>query len=497
MNPIMPHSLADLLAGAGSTVVNGDSGVSISSISVDSRRVEPGALFVCLRGTRDDGHAHAAEAVAAGAAAVLAERTLDSDGAPLAIVSDTLAALSGIAARMYTRPSRSLTIVGVTGTNGKTTTTHFIEAIAAKAGTPFGLVGTLGARLAGRFEIESAHTTPFSHDLQRILARFRDAGAKGAVLEVSSHALMLHRVDDIDFDVATFTNLTSDHLDFHASAGEYRAAKRRLFELAARKTAKGTGVGVFNADDAASIEFAGAIGRSVTYSLDAARADFRATNVSFGPEQTTFEVKSLRPAPFSIRLPGAFNVANAMAALATAAVLDFDVEAIAEGLDSVREVPGRMMRVAADGITVFVDYAHTPDGLTRALEAARSACAGRLICVFGCGGDRDPYKRPVMGAIARRMSDVAIVTSDNPRFEDPARIIADVLAGVTDERGGDYESIPDREAAIERGIALAKPGDVVVIAGKGHEAYQLVRGERLPFSDVDAATAALRKRAVC
>ena len=486
----MPKSLAHLLAGAGESSLTGNHDVIISSIAVDSRRAEPGALFVCLRGTRADGHDHAAEAVERGASVVLAEREVAvAPHTTVVRVPDALAALSPIAAMFYDRPSEALTIVGVTGTNGKTTTTHFIEAIAHAAGRRFGLVGTLGARLRGAIDQPLENTTPFAHELQALLAAFRDAGADGAVLEVSSHALELHRVDDVAFDVATFTNLTQDHLDFHGTFDRYRDAKRRLFEM----TQRNGGVAVVNVDDAAGPGYAGVVRRRITFGVGNPEATLNATDVECTTSGSTFSVLAVRPTRFAIALGGPFNVANAMAAIATAVALDIEVEAIAEGLAAVREVPGRMTAIEAGGINVYVDYAHTPDGLENVLRATRALTGGRLICVFGCGGDRDRLKRPMMGRIARRLSDVAIVTSDNPRFEDPARIIDDIVAGMQDVAGGTFDVVADRAQAIERGISAARAGDVVVVAGKGHEAYQLIRGERVPFSDIDIARRALTK----
>lgn len=494
MNPQMPKTLAQLLAGAGHSSTIGIPDVIISSIAVDSRRVEPGALFVCLRGSRADGHDFAARAVQQGAAAVLAERRLELPAsATLVLVEDALAALSPIAAAMENRPSESLTVIGVTGTNGKTTTTHYIEAIAQAAGKPFGIVGTLGARLRGGFDAALEHTTPFAHELQRLLARFRDAGAHGAILEISSHALSLHRVDDIEFDVATFTNLTQDHLDFHESFDAYRDAKRKLFDMIARQPTKGPGVAVLNLDDPEGAALADRLKRRVTFGVENAAAQIDASNVRLGTQGSSFTVKAVRPVPFEIFLPGAFNVSNAMAAIATGTALDFDVETIAEGLRGVKSVPGRMMPVATGDVAVYVDYAHTPDGLRKVLEAARPLAKGRLLCVFGCGGDRDPFKRPAMGRIARELSDLTIVTSDNPRFEDPKKIVADILTGIDAAEGGAYEVVLDRAEAIDRAIGFARPGDVVVVAGKGHEAYQLVRGDRIPFSDEAVAKAALAK----
>jgi UDP-N-acetylmuramoyl-L-alanyl-D-glutamate--2,6-diaminopimelate ligase len=466
--------------------------VLITSISIDSRRIERGALFACLRGLRDDGHAHAAGAVAAGASAVLAERELDIGTVPLVVVPSVLAALSPIAAQLWANPSHVLTCVGVTGTNGKTTTTHIVETIARSAGRPFGLIGTLGARLNDKFSVDLEHTTPYAHDLQALLARFRAAGAAGAVLEVSSHALAMHRVDDVEFDVVALTNITHDHLDFHGNFEEYARTKRRLFELAQANRAKRPAACVLNLDDAEGRRLAAELPSALTYGVNSSDATLRAVDVELFADGSRFLVPALRPAPFTMRLPGPFNVANAMAAIAIATALDIDVEAIADGLLSTATVPGRMTQVPAERIGVYVDYAHTPDGLRNVLQAARALTQHRVLCVFGCGGDRDPLKRPVMGRIARELADHVVLTSDNPRFEDPQSIIADVLAGMGGD-GATYTVMPDRAAAIENAIALAEPGDVVVIAGKGHEAYQLVRGERLPFSDVTTAQAAIRK----
>ena len=492
MTTPLPVLLRRLLTGVSDARVTGDSDVLISSITIDSRKLERGALFACLRGLRDDGHAHVREAVARGAAAVLAERETETAGAPLVVVPDVLAALSPIAAELWAHPSRGLTCVGVTGTNGKTTTTHLFEAIAAAAGKQFGLVGTLGARLGGRFSVDLAHTTPYAHDLQELLARFRGAGAAGAVLEISSHALTMHRVDDVEFDVAALTNITHDHLDFHGSFEEYASSKRRLFELARAYGDKACASLVLNLDDAQGRRLATELPDALTYGIASSDAALRATNVELFADGSRFQVEALRSEPFVMRLPGPFNVANAMTAIACARALGLTPSAIADGLLSVSGVPGRMTQVPAERIGVYVDYAHTPDGLRNVLSAARSLTEKRVVCVFGCGGDRDPLKRPVMGRIARQLADHVVVTTDNPRFEDPMRIINDVLAGMQGD-GASYDVVPDRGEAIERAIAEADPGDVIIIAGKGHEAYQLIRGQQLPFSDVIAAEAAIRK----
>jgi UDP-N-acetylmuramoyl-L-alanyl-D-glutamate--2,6-diaminopimelate ligase len=493
MTPATATTLEELFEGSPATV-HGDPTLVVSSLATDSRRVQPGALFFCLRGQHADGHAFARQALAAGAAGIVADRDLALSDTTTVIVPDPLAALSKVSTHFYGDPSSNLTVVGVTGTNGKTTTTYFIEAIARAAGERFGVIGTLGARLGLEPVEDLLNTTPFAHDVQRLLAQFRDGGARGAVLEVSSHALELHRVDDVRFEVTVLTNLTHDHLDFHGSFEAYRAAKRRLFSSAMGKHGNRP-VAIVSLDDAegralASIVRTGRDARLLTYGVNNAEALLDATEVSHSRGGSRFWVRSLRPAPFSIRLPGAFNVANAMAALAAACALDIDCEAIAEGLESLEAVPGRMVAVPAGEIGVYVDYAHTPDGLEQVLRTARALTFGRLVCVFGCGGDRDAAKRPRMGRIAQDLCDHVIVTTDNPRHEEPQAIVLDILTGM-DESQDRHEVVMDRAAAIARAIELARPGDSVVIAGKGHENYQIIGDERHPFSDAEVAGAAI------
>lgn len=493
MAPVTAEPLERLFEGV-PVEIRGNPQASVSSISTDSRRLRPGALFFALRGQRKDGHNFVSDAVAAGAAGVVIEReTVVPEGVAVVVVPDTLAALSKVAARFYDEPSSHLVTVGVTGTNGKTTTTYFIEAIARAAGQQFGVIGTLGARLGSVTTEQLDNTTPFAQDVQRILAEFKEAGALGAVLEVSSHALELHRVDDIAFDIAVLTNITQDHLDFHKTFDSYRAAKRKLFAREAGKNGKPP-VAILNADDPEGRSLASTLDRRLTYGVENPDALLNATQVSMGATGSRFMVSALRPAPFSIRLPGAFNIANAMAALGAACALDYDVEAIAQGLESVTEVPGRLISVPAGEIGVYVDYAHTPDGLEHILRATRALTRGKLICVFGCGGNRDAAKRPRMGRIAEEYADRVVVTTDNPRHEQPQAIVDDILSGMQAPHAA--ETVPDRAAAIARAIALAQAGDAVVIAGKGHEQYQIFGDERRPFSDVSAARAALERSGV-
>ncbi len=492
MQPITGESLQRVLAHV-PVRIKGNANVAITSIAVDSRSVRPGALFFCLTGQHCDGHDFAAAAVAAGAVAVVAGQDVAlPPNIPVAIVADPLATLSKVAAVFYGNPSDHLVMIGVTGTNGKTTVTHFVEAIARAAGQRLGVIGTLGARLGEQRCEQLTNTTPFAHDVQRLLAQFRDAGADGVVLEVSSHALELHRVDDVHFDVAVLTNLTQDHLDFHASFEHYRDAKRKLFAAAAGRDGQPP-VAVLNADDEEGRALAGMLQRRLTYGLNNPGALLDASDVSMTARGSTFSVKALRPAPFFIRLPGAFNVANAMAALAVGVARDYDVEAIAEGLESVTHVAGRLISIPAGDIGVYIDYAHTPDGMEKVLRTVRGLTQGRLFCVFGCGGNRDAAKRPRMGRIAQELADRVIVTSDNPRHEDPQTIINDILAGIDANNAGGCEVIADRATAIAHAIEQASPGDAILIAGKGHEDYQIFGDERRPFSDEDTARAALAR----
>ena len=486
-------------------------------ISVDSRRVAPGDVFVCLRGVHVDGHDYVAEAVRRGAAVVVSERPLSLPaGVESIVVADAHAALSSLAAAHVGYPSRALRCVGVTGTNGKTTTAYLVQAILAEAGVPCAVIGTLGARFADRsWALEN--TTPLALDLQELLAEVRAAGAHAVVMEVSSHALALHRADDVEFDVAGFTNLTQDHLDFHGTLEAYAAAKRVLFtELLARsprqpERVKAPGAAVLNVDDAvvrAWLAQEWPVAETLRYGFSPENAaDVRAEEVALHGEQTRFLLRHhAASVPVTLSLPGRFNVSNALCAAGCGVALGLDLETIARGLGRVRQVPGRMMRVAppqgmagADALpAVIVDYAHTPDGLSNVLEAVRPATRGRLIVVFGAGGDRDRGKRPLMGAAAAERADVLYVTSDNPRTEDPQSIVDDVMEGVTQARARgarcEVTAIVDRAAAIGAAIGAAGPHDVVVIAGKGHEEYQVVGEERHPFSDAVVARTAMEDR---
>jgi UDP-N-acetylmuramoyl-L-alanyl-D-glutamate--2,6-diaminopimelate ligase len=483
--PLVPHRprpLSELVVAYPPHEVRGDASVGVSDVVVRSSDARAGVLFACIHGAHADGHDFAADAVARGASALLVERFLDL-GVPQVRVSSVRAAIGPIAAEAFGRPAEAMTVVGVTGTNGKTTTTYLLESVFVAAGRTAGVIGTTGVRVDGR-ATPFPRTTPEAPDLQRLLAGMRDAGVDAVAMEVSSHGLDQHRVDGVRFACGVFTNLSQDHLDYHASMRDYLAAKARLFgpEL--------SDAGVVNADspEGRSIAERAAI-RTITYAVDHA-ADVRATNVVTDADGIRFRVGATAIAS---RLRGRFNVENCLAAFAAARVVAIDDDVAAEGIAALRGVPGRLETVEeGQDFLVVVDYAHTPDGIANVLRAARSLARGRLIIVFGCGGDRDRAKRPHMGRAATSMADLTILTSDNPRSEDPRAIIAEIEPGAR-EGGGTYEVEPDRRAAIGRAMSVARPGDVVVVAGKGHEAGQEFADRTVPFDDRVVAAEILRE----
>ncbi|MGP6158842.1 MAG: UDP-N-acetylmuramoyl-L-alanyl-D-glutamate--2,6-diaminopimelate ligase [Vulcanimicrobiaceae bacterium] len=487
-SPPRAVGLAQLVAALTEGCVDGPLGRPISGIADDSRAVREGSLFVALRGERVDGHDFVAEAVARGAAAIVVDAAYAGAHAlpagPTAIVvADTRAAASHLAAAFFDHPSATLRVAGVTGTNGKTTTVTLACAVLCEAGIPAGSIGTLGARL-GETVWPLGNTTPLALQLQSLLAEMRERGAAAVAMEVSSHALALERVADVDFAVGVLTNVTRDHLDFHGTFEAYAAAKRRLLAGAARA--------VLNADDplgarwAAELESQGR--RPVTYGLSQGAA-VRAEGLELRAAGSRFAVDGSR---FELGLPGRFNVSNALAVLCVARELGVPDATSARAMAGFDAVPGRMEHLCGGGIDVLVDYAHTPDALDSVLRAAREGAAGELAIVFGCGGDRDRGKRPEMGRIARALADRVVVTSDNPRREEPRAIVEAIVAGIDDRRGVSIEL--DRRTAIRRAIAEARPGDVVVVAGKGHEAYQIVGDQVLPFDDRAEVRAALAAR---
>jgi UDP-N-acetylmuramoyl-L-alanyl-D-glutamate--2,6-diaminopimelate ligase len=515
--------------------------VEIAGLAHDSRRVTPGALFFCVPGRHSDGHDYARRALAAGAAALVVERPLGL-GAPEVVVGSARAAMGPIAARFYRDPTATLRVVGVTGTNGKTTTAFLLRALLQASGQRCGLLGTVKSVVGGR-ERPAAHTTPEAIDLQADFRAMLDGGERACAMEVSSHALELGRVEGVRFAAAIFTNLTQDHLDFHRGMEEYFQAKRRLF-----RGVRPPRVSVVNVADPYGRRLAAEIDGVVTFAVDATdrppptstpvrveapvgvgaiarpdgsiveRAAYRATDLDCDARGCRFTLHTPAGArAVALGLPGRFNVANALGALAAAHALGGDLDTLVGALERGVRVPGRLEPVdEGQRFAVLVDYAHTPDSLENVLRAARElidaggrdrvalrpegACAradGRVVCVFGAGGDRDRGKRPLMGEAAARLADVVVVTSDNPRSEDPDAIVAEILAGAArasrPAEASPVQAVTDRRAAIERAIAAARPGDVVVIAGKGHEQGQeLVGGRKVPFDDVTVAREALR-----
>ena len=481
----------DFLAAPVGGEIRGDGETTVSDVVADTRRVRAGALFCCVPGSRVDGHDLAAEALASGAAALLVERPLDLD-APQLLVPSVRAALAPLSDAFFGSPSRRMDLVGVTGTNGKTTTTYMLEAIFGAAGLVPGVIGTVSVRIGER-TLPVVHTTPEAPDLQRLLAEMADGGVQAAAMEVSSHGLALGRVDATRFRAAIFTNLTQDHLDFHRDLEDYYQAKRRLF------TPAFTGLGIVNVDDPYGRRLAGEAregGVEVVTTGTASHADWRAVDLRAALDGTSFTVEG--PAgsrAVRLALAGHFNVANALGALAAAAALGIAPDTAVAGLEGLAGVPGRFERVdAGQGFTVLVDYSHTPDSLENALRAARATSGGRVLVVFGCGGDRDRAKRPLMGEIAGKLADYTVVTSDNPRSERPAAIVAQIADGVRRSAGADRFVVEvDRRAAIRRALAMAGAGDVVLIAGKGHEQGQEFEdGRKIPFDDRVVAAEELR-----
>jgi len=483
--------------------VRGDTSVEISDLAYDSRHVGPGTLFFCVTGLSRDGHEFAGGAVEAGAAALVVERPLEL-GVPEVQVAEARAAMAPLAAAFWGDPTEDLTVIGVTGTNGKTTTAFLVRHLLEDAGRRCGLLGTIQRVVGGEVE-EVERTTPEAIDLQATFRRMAEAGDEACVLEVSSHALVLHRADAIRFDLKVFTNLTQDHLDFHEGMEDYFAAKRLLFtaEGGAPTIELEGGVSVVNVDDPYGRRLAeelaeGPSGDRVTFSPGGGEADLSAREVAFDAGGSTFTCLSPAGA-LEVRtpLPGDFNVANALAALAVAQALGLDLRRAGAALASAGQVPGRFESIdEGQPFAVLVDYAHTPEALQNVLEAARRITQRRVISVFGAGGDRDREKRPLMGRAGAELSDLAIVTSDNPRSEQPEAIIEEIVAGIDSALVGEGQVVvePDRRAAIARALEAAERDDTVVIAGKGHEQGQeFERGRKIPFDDRDVAREELRR----
>jgi UDP-N-acetylmuramoyl-L-alanyl-D-glutamate--2,6-diaminopimelate ligase len=497
--------LAELIRGFDAERVTGDAAVEVADLAYDSREVGQGSLFFCVPGGTVDGHEFGPAAVAAGAVGLVVERELDLDVAQV-VVGDARAAMAPLAGRFWGDPTAELRVAGVTGTNGKTTTAFLLREVLESAGTSCGLLGTV-KQVVGGVEEGVERTTPEAIDLQATFRRMLDRGDRACAMEVSSHALALHRADAIHFELALFTNLTQDHLDFHADMEDYFLSKRRLFEAGPKRA-------IFNLDDPYGRRLADEFENEnelecITFSAEGREANVIARGVEFDAAGARFEIvealggerisegSRVHPPAGAVlvrtRLPGRFNVANALGAFVAATALGVPPDTAAAALAEAPAPPGRMEPIdEGQPFGVLVDYAHTPDSLENVLRAARQLTGGRVISVFGAGGDRDRDKRPKMGRAGAEGSDLAIVTSDNPRSEDPEAIIAEILAGVGDEGGVEVEA--DRQAAIALALSRARPGDTVVIAGKGHEQGQEFEGGRkVPFDDREVAREELRK----
>jgi UDP-N-acetylmuramoyl-L-alanyl-D-glutamate--2,6-diaminopimelate ligase len=487
------RSLEALPSLLGALAVTGALRGEWSRVEHDSRRVKAGDLFVAVSGLHADGHAFVATAARRGAAAAIVEREVPEADLPQIRVSSARRALACLAAEESGHPSREMVMVGVTGTNGKTTTAHLVRGALEERGDRVGFIGTVGYEF-GAERLPAPHTTPEAPDLERLLRSFRDRGATAVAMEVSSHALALERTYGVAFDVGVFTNLTQDHLDFHGTLDSYREAKARLFRAESRGDRTKRFVGAINMDDEAGVWIRSHCdGDVMGYGMSSA-AEVRAEEVVLDPAGTRLRIRQGNASyTVSLRLRGEFNAMNALAAFAACRALDVPPETIAKGLAAVAAVPGRLEPVErGQPFQVLVDYAHTPDALRRALEAVRGFGPRRLRCVFGCGGDRDRGKRPLMGAVAARLADDVILTSDNPRSEDPTAILAEIERGT----GGatHVRTIADRAEAIRAGIEACGPGDALLIAGKGHETYQIVGTRTLPFDDREEARRALEGR---
>jgi UDP-N-acetylmuramoyl-L-alanyl-D-glutamate--2,6-diaminopimelate ligase len=500
-------TLGELVAGARSlgpgaadvVLRSGAAARRVTSVVHDSRAASSGAVFVAIRGQRADGATFARQATLRGAVAIVAETPPPADVTlPWLPTADARVALADLAAICYGHPSEQLTLVGVTGTNGKTTTTYLLASVFDAAGLPCGRIGTVTFKV-GDEERDASHTTPEASEVQRLLREMVDRGCKACAVEVSSHALVLHRVDHVRFVAAIFTNLTRDHLDFHHDMTQYFEAKRQLFTMLPPGAPA-----IVNADDPRGVTIAHGVPRVVTYGIDRP-ADVRAVSVHASLEGLAFDVETPQ-GRLAIRSPlvGRPNVYNILSVVAAAGALGLPASAIESGIARLDRVPGRFQVVSepSDDVRVVVDYAHTDDALKNLLETARPLTSGRMITVFGCGGDRDATKRSLMGAVASRLSDLVVITSDNPRSESPEQIIEEIKRGIVlpREPGGPQRSakphiaITDRRLAIEYAVRTAQPGDLVLVAGKGHEKYQVIGDRTLPFDDVEVARAALAQR---
>ena len=481
--------LKELLRGLGVLELHADEALDITGVQYDSRQVSPGDLFVAISGFQTDGHKYIPKAMENGAACVVCEKKPETD-IPYVLVPDARAALAALGANWFGHPADDLCVIGITGTNGKTTSTYLLKHVLEKTlGAKVGLIGTI-QNMIGDEVLHTERTTPESFELQKLFADMRGAGCTHVIMEVSSHALVLHRADQIRFGAAVFTNLTEDHLDFHKTMDAYCDAKAMLFRRCE--------TGAVNVDDAyAKRIMEQADCRLLTYSAQGKPAALKAEHIGLFSDRVEFDaVYQNERVPVTLGIPGIFSVYNALGVIAAALALDIPLAAIADALRTAQSVKGRVEVVPTPGkgYTVLIDYSHTPDSLENILKAVRGFCAGRIIAVFGCGGDRDPYKRPVMGRIAAELSDLAIVTSDNPRTEDPYKILRQILAGMQDTETP-YEVIESRVSAIGRAMELAQKDDVIVLCGKGHETYQEIGHEKHHLDEREVVASYLEAKA--
>ena len=489
------EELALLIQG---TRIVGNENTQINSIEHDSRKVTAGSLFVCMEGAHVDGHNFINQAKEKGAVAILTTHSdiQPPEGISALVVPEMLNALAVIVPYFYDYPSKNMRVIGVTGTNGKTTTTYMIRSILLKAGYKVGIIGTIQIMMGE--EIFPVHnTTPNAIDLQHIFVEMCKRGMNYVVMEVSSHALAEHRVSGVEFDTAVFTNLTQDHLDYHKTMEHYRRTKAKLFDMVSRSGRKKNKTAVINIDDESSGEMIQhALCEKISYGIENP-ADIRADNVEVRADGMKFKVRGgFGIMDLTLQITGIFNVYNVLAAVGAALAEKISPEIITKTLAEFRSVPGRFEKIFADvPFTVIVDYAHTPDGVKNVLLTAKQIAKKKIITVFGCGGDRDATKRPIMGRLAAELSDIVIVTSDNPRTEDPEKILSDIKTGIKEKIGDKYcEFITDRRTAIFRAVELATDDDIILILGKGHENYQILKDKTIHFDDREVAIEAIERR---
>ncbi len=468
-------TLSNLLENVKITNVQGNIDIKISGIAFNSLDVKPGDVFVCIHGFKTDGHQYAQDALERGAVAVVAEKTVEDTAATVVLVEDTRLALAHMAAVFYDHPYKKFRLIGVTGTNGKTTTTYLLKSILENKGKKVGLIGT-NQNMIGNEVIPSHHTTPDSLELMKLFRHMADEGAEYVVMEVSSHSLALDRVAACSFDVGAFTNVTQDHLDFHKTMEEYIAAKSQLFGMCR--------IAVLNGDDSACVQMENACKCDVVKYSAEKNDGIYAENIEYNADGVIFDLRhNEEKVKIELSIPGKFSVYNALTAASCSLAAGFSMQDVAEGLKSANGVKGRIEVVKTNtDYTVIIDYAHTPDGLMNILNAIRDFAKGRVITLFGCGGDRDRTKRPLMGRIAGELSDFCVVTSDNPRSEEPMNIINDILGGI-DDTSCEYKVIENRFEAIEYALDNAKADDIILLAGKGHETYQILKDRTIVFDE--------------